>query len=144
MQQVVYAALEAGDFSSKEFSEANTEFLSRFGTRYMPAGGIEECNVKPPGDSGLYEYMWGPSEFLSTGTLRNYDSIDRLPELDLPVLFIGGEFDEARPATLREFQAAVPGSQVVIIPDAGHVVNIDQTELFNEALLHFIRSVESN
>jgi proline iminopeptidase len=144
MQQVVYDALEMGDFSSEDFAEANTEFLSRFGTRYMPDGGIEECNVKPPGDSGLYEYMWGPSEFLSTGTLQEYNSIDRLPELDLPVLFLGGEFDEARPATLREYQAAVPGSQVVIIPDAGHVVNVDQTILFNEAVLRFIRSVESN
>ncbi|TDI73991.1 MAG: hypothetical protein E2O84_06500 [Bacteroidetes bacterium] len=144
MQQVIYDALDSGDFSTAEFDGANTEFLSRFGTRYMPEGGIEACNVKPPGNSGLYEYMWGPSEFLSTGTLRDYDSIDRLSELDLPVLFLGGEFDEARPETLREYQALVPGSKVVIIPDAGHVVNVDQPELFNEAVLDFIRSVEMN
>ena len=144
MQQVIYESLEAGNFSSPEFAAANTEFLSRFGTRYRPDGGIAECNTKPPGNSGLYEYMWGPSEFLSTGTLRNYDSIDRLPELDLPVLFLAGEFDEARPETMREYQALVPGSQVVIIPDAGHVVNVDQTDLFNRAVLDFIASVESN
>ena len=30
-----------------------------------------------------------------------------------------GEYDEARPATVREFQAQVPGAQMVVIPDAG-------------------------
>ncbi len=142
-QQAIDAAVAAGDFSSPEFDRANDVFLGEFGIRTPGAyERISECAARPPGDSGLYEYMWGPSEFLSTGTLRDYDRIDRLPELDLPVLFLAGEFDEAKPATMREFQALVPGSVVRVVPDAGHVSNVDQPEAFNAAIREFLGQVE--
>ena len=50
------------------------------------------------------EYMWGPSEFVATGKLREYDRIGQLSRLKIPTLFLAGEYDEARPATMREFQ----------------------------------------
>lgn len=142
-QSAIREAVASEDFSSDAFAEANTDFLSQFGSRRTGAlAGILECTTRPLGDSGLYEYMWGPSEFLSTGTLRDYDRIDRLPELDLPVLFLAGEYDEARPETMREFQALVPGSSLTIIPDAGHVSNVDQPEAFNAAVNEFLAAVE--
>lgn len=142
-QSAIGAAVASGDFSTAAFDAANTEFMGQFGIRNVEAyAGIQECALNPPGNSGLYEYMWGPSEFVSTGTLRDYDRIDRLPELDLPVLFLVGEYDEARPETVREFQAMVPGSLVTVIPDAGHVSNVDQPELFNAAVNEFLAGVE--
>jgi len=86
--------------------------------------------------------MWGPSEFVATGTLRDYDRIKRLHELTLPTLFLVGEYDEAPPATVREFQALVPGSIVKVIPGAGHEVAVDSTKAFNEAIAEFLKSVE--
>jgi proline iminopeptidase len=53
-----------------------------------------------------------------------------------------GEYDEARPETVREFQTQVPGSIVRIIPGAGHGVTIDQTNAFNEVITEFITRVE--
>lgn len=142
-QAAVRAAVDSGDFATAAFEAANTEFMGQFGIRNPDAyAGIQECALRPPGNSGLYEYMWGPSEFVSTGTLRDYDRIDRLPELTLPVLFLVGEYDEARPETVREFQAMVPGSIVKVIPDAGHVSNVDQPELFNAAVNEFLAGVE--
>jgi proline iminopeptidase len=84
----------------------------------------------------------GPSEFVATGTLREYDRIGQLSRLQLPTLFLAGEYDEARPATMREFQSRVPGSIVKIIPDAAHLAHIDQTRLFNEAIAEFLDGVE--
>jgi proline iminopeptidase len=142
-QSSIRTAIASEDFSTAAFDAANTEFMGQFGIRNTEAySGIQECAKNPPGNSGLYEYMWGPSEFVSTGTLRDYDRIERLPELDLPVLFLVGEYDEARPETVREFQAMVPGSLVTVIPDAGHVSNVDQPELFNAAVNEFLAGVE--
>ena len=87
-------------------------------------------------------YMWGPSEFASTGTLRDHDRLDRLRELNLPTLFLVGEYDEARPETVLKFQALVPGAAVKVIPNAGHLVNVDQTKAFNEVLADFMASAE--
>ena len=143
-QRAIQASLESGDFTTPEFDAANREFGSMFGRRRPRApGDLVECAVRPEGNSGLYQYMWGPSEFISTGTLRDYDRTDRLHELDLPVLFLVGEYDEARPETVREFQAQVPGAQMVVIPDAGHGSSWDQPEAYNAAVNEFLRGVEA-
>ena len=69
----------------------------------------------------LYETMWGRSEFVSTGTLRDYDGEPLLAKLDgARTLFIGGQYDEARPTTLAGFAARVPGAEFATIPGAGH------------------------
>ena len=142
-QSAIRTATETGDYSTPEFQAANTAFLAEFGIRTpLEDRDSSDCAMRPAGDSGLYEYMWGPSEFVSNGTLRDYDRIPRLPELEIPTLFLVGEYDEARPETMREFQSLVPGSVVEVIPDAGHVSMVDQPDLFNAAIIAFLADVE--
>jgi proline iminopeptidase len=43
----------------------------------------------------VYEYIWGPSEFTVTGSLKNYDRTARLQEIAIPTLFTCGRYDEA-------------------------------------------------
>lgn len=142
-QQIVAAAVQSGDFDSEEFKAANQLFMSKFGTR-TPRDQVnrDACKRKPEGDSGLYRYMWGPSEFVSTGTLKNYDRIERLSELELPVLFVTGQYDEARPETVEYFHSLVEGSQLNVIPDAAHGVYVDQPELFNRTLAEFFAAMD--
>jgi proline iminopeptidase len=142
-QAAVRVAKETGDFTTPAFQAANAAFEARFLSRGpLNYRTLPECLASPAGSARLYEYMWGPSEFVSTGTLRDYDRIDRLAELELPTLFLVGEHDEARPETMREFQALVPGSIVKVIPGAAHMVNVDQPAAFNEALNAFLATVE--
>lgn len=142
-QAVVAAAIESGDFASSEFKAVNDLFLENFGMRTADELVRDACKKKPGGDSGLYEYMWGPTEFVATGTLIDYNRIDRLPELDLPVLFVTGQYDEARPETVRHFQGLVEGSRLEVLPDAGHAVYVDQQVLFNATLVDFFADVEA-
>jgi len=77
----------------------------------------------------LYETMWGSSEFVSTGTLRNYDGEPLLARLDgARTLFIDGQYDEARPATLGAFAARVAGADFAVVPGAGHGFMMDSPE----------------
>lgn len=72
-------------------------------------------------DPKLYETMWGRSEFVSTGTLRDYDGEPLLARLDgARTLFIGGQYDEARPFTLAAFAARVPNAEFAVVPGAAH------------------------
>ena len=40
--------------------------------------------------------MWGPSEFTTTGILKDFSLVDRLNEVKLPVLLTVGRYDEVR------------------------------------------------
>ena len=69
----------------------------------------------------LYETMWGSSEFVSTGTLRTYNGEPLLAKLDGPhTLFMAGQYDEARPATLGVFADRVPGAEFAVVPGGAH------------------------
>jgi pimeloyl-ACP methyl ester carboxylesterase len=58
----------------------------------------------------------------------------------VPTLLIWGEADARSPlAVARQFEAATPNAQLVVIPDAGHVSNLEQPERFNEAVRTFCR-----
>ena len=77
----------------------------------------------------LYNAMWGASEFVSTGSLRTYDGEPLLAKLDgKRTLFVGGQYDEARPSTLAGFAARVPGAEFATIPGAAHGIFADRPQ----------------
>ncbi|MBI2316186.1 MAG: 3-oxoadipate enol-lactonase [Betaproteobacteria bacterium] len=62
----------------------------------------------------------------------------RLKEVACPTLVVLGDQDQATPLeAAREIQAAIPGSQLVTIPQAAHLSNVEQPEAFNAALTSF-------
>lgn len=87
---------------------------------------------------GAYRSMWGPSEFYVTGSLAELDRFHDLQNITLPTLFIGGEFDEARPETLELFQQQVSDSQLIIIPGASHCGYVEQPEAYSGAVRDFL------
>ena len=54
-----------------------------------------------------------------------------------------GQYDGARPETVEYYHGLVNGSKFEVLPDAGHAVYLDQTELFNNSLVDFFGEVES-
>ncbi|HEX7695384.1 MAG TPA: proline iminopeptidase-family hydrolase [Sphingomonas sp.] len=76
----------------------------------------------------LYNAMWGPSEFACTGSLKDYDGEPLLAKLDgRRTIIMGGQYDEARPATLAGFAARVPGAEFATIPGSAHGIFADRT-----------------
>ncbi len=102
-----------------------------------------ECDGAPSG-TFVYEYMWGPTEFNATGNLLDFDVTDRLHEIDVPVLFIAGQFDEARPERVAEFQKLIPGSRLTIILDADHSTISKKPNEYRKVVETFLDSVEEN
>jgi proline-specific peptidase len=132
----------AGTIDSPEYKAATDSFYARFMSRRQPPATRPECEGVTGNDS-VYRYMWGPTEFNATGTLKSYDRIDRLHELALPVLFLAGEFDEARPSTVLGFTGRVPGARFEMIRGAGHAFPVDEPEQTVRVLGAFLREVDS-
>jgi len=86
----------------------------------------------------VYNTMNGPSEFTVTGTLKSWDIMDRLGEIDVPTLLVGGRYDECRPAHLAEMQSRIPGSELEIIEDASHLCFAEQPEAFGGIVNAFL------
>jgi proline iminopeptidase len=98
------------NYTAPSYLIATDSFYARYLVRHG-ATLVNECELSGPGNDSLYNYMWGPTEFNATGTLKNYDRIRDLPKIRGNVLFIAGEFDEARPETMKMFSQKVKGSK---------------------------------
>jgi proline iminopeptidase/L-proline amide hydrolase len=108
----------------KERCDAATEeFYSRFASREPVPAEMQayRAALPVPFNQRIYETMWGASEFVSTGTLRSYDGEPLLARLDGPrTLWVTGQHDEARPATIHNFSVRTPGSAFAVVENAAH------------------------
>jgi pimeloyl-ACP methyl ester carboxylesterase len=66
------------------------------------------------------------------------DLAPELRGLDRPALIVAGETDAPSIATGEALAAALPRARLVVVPGAGHVVNLARPEPFNAALLDFL------
>jgi pimeloyl-ACP methyl ester carboxylesterase len=70
------------------------------------------------------------------------DSVNKLPAFNLPALVVGAEKDLAVPVEhSRALAEGLPDAALKIVPSAGHMANLEQPEMFNEALLGFLATV---
>jgi pimeloyl-ACP methyl ester carboxylesterase len=66
---------------------------------------------------------------------------DRLSALRVPTLIVAGELDALALASSRELALHIPGASLVVVPGAGHIVNLQKPELFNGAIGYFLRRI---
>lgn len=72
--------------------------------------------------------------------MANTDQRDVLPGIEAPTLLVWGEQDARSPLSVaRQFEESVPDTKLVVIPDCGHVSNLEQPEAFNTAVREFCR-----
>ncbi len=73
------------------------------------------------------------------------DFTPTLPDIHVPTLVIHGEADQIIPASEARLMAdAIPGAQLRLLPGAGHLLNMEQPEAFNDAVLSFLRSMTAS
>lgn len=75
------------------------------------------------------------------GMLTQKDArvINALPQINVPALVVVGANDTPFLKAADYMATKIAGAQKVVIPDAGHAANIDQPEIFNAALLTFLK-----
>lgn len=81
----------------------------------------------------------------SQGMMMRPDSTTLLPQISCPVLIVHGTDDQIIP--LREAEMMhqlIPHSHLVKITEAGHLLNLEQPEIFNQAILDFISSTDQS
>lgn len=68
-----------------------------------------------------------------------YDRSADLDKIAVPTLLVYGEHDSlTRPEMGREMHERVKGSEMVVIENSGHLINLEQPEAFSDALADFL------
>jgi pimeloyl-ACP methyl ester carboxylesterase len=77
-----------------------------------------------------------------TGMKNRPDSTGMLSKIEVPTLILYGADDQIIPfEDVETMQDAIPDVHLRILPDAGHLLNLEQPELFNRAVLTFIENL---
>jgi len=76
---------------------------------------------------------------LMARSLADTDTTPVLKTINVPTLLLWGEGDRRSPLSVAEqFHAAIPGSELRVIPGAGHVSNMEKREDFNAHVRRFL------
>jgi 3-oxoadipate enol-lactonase len=88
-------------------------------------------------------YGWDDSRNLGQTLPTTPIAAEILGEIDVPALLVLGELDMSDiDLAVETLHSELPRSTLVRIPGAAHMVNLEQPELFDEALLSFLEEVD--
>jgi 3-oxoadipate enol-lactonase len=70
------------------------------------------------------------------------DTTPSLAKIKIPTLVLGGDNDTfTPPATCQALASAIPGAKFALIPNAGHLSSLENSQDFNRHLLGFLHSL---
>lgn len=71
------------------------------------------------------------------------DSTPGLKKVDKPTLILHGSDDQLiPPSEAIAMSGAIPGARLNLLPDAGHLLNMEQPQLFNNSVREFLREFQ--
>ena len=142
VQQIIIDNERNGTLDSPDYLSAKMVYYGTFFARKQPwSDELNETFAQV--NHAMWNYMYGPKWFTLTGTLREYDRTDRLSEITTPTLLTAGEYDEATPATVRYYQSLIPGSEIAILENCGHLTIQDDPETDIRIIRDFLAQVEN-
>ena len=68
----------------------------------------------------------------------------RLPDVTIPTLLLAGAEDGKFAAINRQMAGLMPNTRLVVVPEAGHTVHLEQPERFGAELLAFLHELEES
>ncbi len=70
------------------------------------------------------------------------DRTELLPSIRVPTLVLVGEEDAVTPPEVaRQMAEGIPGARLAVIPQAGHLANVEAPEAFNETVRAFLQEL---
>jgi 3-oxoadipate enol-lactonase len=116
----------------RDFAEARADFL--LAAPADPAIRAEVGETMAAIDPAAYR--------LGVEAVWMADQRDRAAAIDRPTLVLCGTEDRPTPPALSaELAAMIPGSRIAMIPDAGHLTNLERPGEFNRALDDFLAEI---
>jgi len=139
-QKALLDAVNTGDYSSKEYSDALDKFMKMY-----CAGEVTENDpecLRRPKKSGTEAYVvgWGHNEFSPSGTLAGYEFTDRLHEIEEPCLIASGAIDLCSPYIAKTMYDKIPNSKWELFQYSRHMPFVEEHERYVEVLTEWLNA----
>ncbi|MGW2017896.1 proline iminopeptidase-family hydrolase [Streptomyces sp. NPDC001927] len=85
--------------------------------------------------------LWGP-EWNITGSLKDWSVLDRLGEIDLPVLVTSGRYDMVTPDVIRPVAEGIEGAEWALFEKSAHMPSAEEPDLYRQVVEDFLSRVE--
>ena len=69
---------------------------------------------------------------------------ERLGEIRVPTLLVGGRYDECRPEHLQDMRDRIQGAELAIIEDASHLCFAERPAEFARVVNEFLDRIEGD
>ena len=89
----------------------------------------------------VYNHMQGKSEFVVTGTFKNWERWGELHKITVKTLTLGAGNDTMDPEDIRRMANLMPNATSAICPGGSHLAMWDDQAIYFEHLLGFLRTV---
>jgi L-proline amide hydrolase len=122
---------EAGSTDDPAYAEACMVFYGRHVCRLDPwPPEVVEAFAWLERDPTVYHTMNGPSEFHVVGSIKDWQSKDRLASIGVPTLLVSGRHDEATPALQETLQSGIPDAEWILFEDSSHMPHLEEHERY--------------
>jgi len=129
----------------EEGMKAVAEFYARGPTR------VQFLDKDPQGWRDFYDRLAAGSALGHALTLRGvqmtrpsvFELGDRLERLEVPTLVMTGDEDEPCLEPALFMKRKIPSAGLVVMPKAGHAINLEEPDMFNRAVLDFLTAVDA-
>lgn len=136
MQEALWRAEDSGQYDAPDAQAAYNEYYRRHVTGEYP---YPPCIQKAFDLTGeCYGVMQGPSEFVVTGKMRDYNVTDRLHELEMPVLLLSGTADEATALVIKDSLDNIRNCEWALIPGGAHMGHVQYPDEYIRAVAEFV------
>lgn len=127
-----------GDYEATAYQEAMGVFYSRHLCRLDP---WPDILLEAFGKLNLdqYKHMWGPSEFTATGNLMHADLTPILEQLKIPCLITCGEFDEAAPQRMQQYQSSLKDGRLKVFENSSHSHHLEAEDEYLATVRDFLK-----
>ena len=158
---LIVAATGSGSTDRERFKEAGEGVARRLEVEGMEA--VAEVYAMGPArvqflrkdPKGWEEFKRGLQTHSAQGSANTFRGVilrrptifalgDRLRTFEVPTLVMVGDEDEPciEPAVFMKWH--IPRSGLVVFPQSGHTINLEEPDLFNRAVLDFLSAVEAD
>ena len=158
---LIVAATGSGSVNPEQFKREGTELAGRIETEGMEvmgnlyARGPARVQFLRKDPKGWEEFRNGLVSHSATGSAQTFRNVilkrptvfaleDKLKALSVPTLIMIGNEDEPCIEPAIFMKRHIPKSGLVVFPQSGHAINLEEPDLFNRVVLDFLTTVEAD